>query len=116
MTSVPDQRFVRFRQPGTRAGAVVTLTFLSAPDGGAPSGDPPYDDVLARLDPRRAERIRAAMRLLVERDDAVMSWLEADPANAALFAADPVAAVRRAQPDLPEDFFDGWSDGQRQPV
>ncbi|MFC5826077.1 hypothetical protein [Nonomuraea insulae] len=40
-----------------------------------------------------------------------MSWLEAGPANAALFAADPVAALRRAQPDLPEDFFDGWRAG-----
>jgi hypothetical protein len=38
-----------------------------------------------------------------------MSWLEADPATAALFTSDPVTALRRALPDLAPDFFDGWS-------
>ena len=50
----------------------------------------------------------AGLSRLVACDDAVMRWLEADPANARQFARDPVQALHRALPDLPDDFFDSW--------
>jgi hypothetical protein len=50
-----------------------------------------------------------ARHQLIARNDTVMSWLEADPAHAALFASDPVAGLREALPDLPPDFFDSWA-------
>jgi hypothetical protein len=87
------------------------MTFLAATAGNAGDGNAAGDGVLAGIaerDPGRAERIRTGMRQLIGRDDAVMRWLEADPANTALFATDPVTALRRALPDLPADFFDGW--------
>jgi hypothetical protein len=85
------------------------MTFLSAADGTTLSvaGNGVLADI-AKRDPRRAERICTGMQQLIGRNDAVMRWLEADPANTALFATDPIAALRRALPDLPEDFFNGW--------
>ena len=110
MKSVPpDRRFVRLRHADQqRAGVITTMTFLSA-DGNASAGtdNGVLADIAAR-DPGRAELIRARMRQLIDRDDAVMRWLEADPPNTALFTSDPVTALHRALPDLPADFFDGW--------
>lgn len=105
----PDRRFVRLRHAGQqRAGVTTTMTFLSANgNASAAAGGGVLADIAAR-DPRRAELIRAGMRQLIGRDDTVMRWLEADPANTALFATDPVTALRHALPDLPADFFDGW--------
>jgi hypothetical protein len=87
----------------------MTMTFLSAAgeNTSGMTGDGVLADIAER-DPQRAERIRTGMRRLIGGDDAVMRWLEADPANTALFTTDPVTALRHALPDLPEDFFDGW--------
>lgn len=114
MATVPDRRFAQLRHAdpmlgGARLGGATT-TFLSAPAGKRP--DPATHGLLADLaarDPDRAIRVQDRLQHLIARNDAVMAWLEADPANAALFASDPVSALRRALPDLGPDFFDGWS-------
>jgi hypothetical protein len=84
----------------------VTMTFL-----GAGAADVPSHVLLASIaatDPGRAQRIQAGLTRLIAQDDAVMKWMEADPAHAAQFAADPIAALHAALPDLPADFFDAW--------
>lgn len=103
----PKGRFARISHA---AHERVTTTFLAAEPGYVP--DTANHAVLAdvaKTDPARAERIRADLERLIRHDDAVMAWLEADPAHAALLAADPRAALRQAIPDLPADFFDGWT-------
>lgn len=104
----PDRRFVRLRHAGQREGVTTTMTFLAADGNASAATDNGVLADIAARDPRRAELIRAGMRQLIGRDDAVMRWLEADPANTALFTTDPVTALHRALPDLPADFFDGW--------
>jgi hypothetical protein len=105
----PARRFVQLRHADPIPGSATT-TFMSAPAGARP--DPATHGVLADLamrDPRRAARVQDRLQFLISRNEAVMAWLEANPANSALFASDPVAALRRALPDLGPDFFDGWS-------
>ena len=107
MTDHPEVRFARLHHT---AHERVTTTFLAAEPGYVP--DTSNHGVLAHVaktDPERAARIQAGLRRLIAHDDAVMAWLEADPANAALLASDPRAALRRAIPDLEEGFFDGWT-------
>jgi hypothetical protein len=105
----PDRRFVRLRHADPVSGSATT-TFMSGPAGARP--DPATHGVLADLavrDPQLAARVADRLQFLISRNDTVMAWLEADPANSALFASDPVAALRRALPDLGPGFFDGWS-------
>jgi len=103
----PKGRFARISH---KAHDRVTTTFLAAEPGYVPdtSNHAVLADV-AKTDPARAARIQEGLRRLVASDDAVMAWLEADPAHAALLASDPRAALRQALPDLPADFFDGWT-------
>jgi hypothetical protein len=115
VTTAPDQRFAQLKHADPKLGEVTT-TFLSAPASlAAPAGQAPRAAAhpalagIAADDPQRAARIQAGMHQLIARNDTVMSWLGADPANAALFASDPVAGLREALPDLPPDFFDGWT-------
>jgi hypothetical protein len=108
VSASPERRFVRARHVRGPSSSTAT-TFLSA------TGDPPdltchgvLSSIAAR-DPEQAERIRTGLNHLITRDEEVMAWLEADPANTALFLHDPVAALRTALPDLDEDFFGRWS-------
>jgi hypothetical protein len=108
MQSFPNNRFARLRHE--QAGPhTVTTTLLgaTATAGDALVGNSVIADI-AKTDPARAQLIMSRMRELIAHNDAVMSWLEADPAHAAQFAADPLAAVREAIPDLPANFFAGW--------
>ncbi|MCO6010406.1 hypothetical protein NE236_36130 [Actinoallomurus purpureus] len=110
VTASPGRRFVQLRRADAQLGGVTTtMTFLPAAAGTTlgVTNDGVLADI-AKRDPQRAERIRIGMQQLIGRNDAVMRWLEADPANTALFTTDPIAALRRALPDLPEDFFNGW--------
>lgn len=115
MTSYPSKRFVRMRHDDSRP-VHATATFLGTepqpPTGSSPGSSPAADHgviaAIAADDPERASRVQAGLRHLISRNDAVMSWLEADPDNTALFTRDPEAALRQALPDLPSDFFDGW--------
>jgi hypothetical protein len=113
VTSTPATRFVRLHQPAPNLGG-VTLTFLAAgADAAAHTTSNGLLASVATTDPARAQKIEAGLAELIKHDDAMMSWLEADPAHAAQFAADPVSAVHAALPDLPADFFDGWSGAQQ---
>lgn len=108
MTAFPTERFVRLRHDGTQQHVHATATFLAA------DGEPPAAAnhgliaAIAAGDPERAERVQAGLRYLVAHDEAVMTWLEADPRNTALFTRDPRAALHQALPGLSPDFFDGW--------
>jgi hypothetical protein len=108
VTGTPATRFVRLSHADP-ALAGVTMTFLTADADAA--ADTTSNDLLATLaatDPERAQRIQAGLAELIARNEAVMSWLEADATHAAQFAADPVNALHAALPDLPADFFDAW--------
>ena len=92
MFDFPDHPFVRLRlSSGVKQ---CTLTFSAPPLTSAGSARP-------RLHERKA--------LLAKRNNEVMAWLERSSAHTQLFARDPQAALRLALPDLPADFFDGWS-------
>ena len=109
MAISPARRFVQLRHLDPIPGSATT-TFMSAPAGARP--DAATHGILADLavrDPQRAAQVQDRLQFLIARNDTVMAWLEADPANSALFAGNPVAALRRALPDLGPDFFDGWS-------
>lgn len=102
----PPGRFVRLRHPDSPAGT-VTATFAAAratPEAGAH----PLVTHLAAHAPERAARVADGLRQLLTREDEVLTWLEADPANPAAFSHDPLDAVHRALPDLPHGFFDHW--------
>ena len=102
----PGQRFVRLRHPDSPAGA-VTATFAASGTRPEAAAHPVVAE-LARHEPERAERVAHGLDHLLSREPEVLTWLEADPAHPALFAADPLAALRRALPDLPAGFFDDW--------
>jgi hypothetical protein len=108
VTTSPNRRFTRLSHADPEL-AGVTITFLGAAPGTAPTPD--NHGVLASVaatDPQRAARIEAGLTELIAQDDRMMTWLQADPANATLFTHDPVAAVHEALPGLPADIFDGW--------
>jgi len=48
---------------------------------------------------------------LVAREATVLAWLEASPANTALYLQDPARALHVALGDLAPDFFTGWGQG-----
>lgn len=113
----PGQRFVRLRHPDSPGGA-VTATFLAAPPAAnatataataTAAAEHPLVTALAAREPDRAARVAEGLRGLREREDEVLTWLEAEPAHATAFAHDPLTAIHSALPDLPQDYFDGWT-------
>ena len=107
MSTPPGGRFVRLRNAEATRDH-LTATFTAADDEPAELDSHGVVAAVAATDPQRAQRIAAGLRHLMASDDAVMSWLEADPANTAAFARDPEAALRQALPGLPDGFFDAW--------
>ena len=93
--------FVRVHTGGARP---MFISFLSA-DAPLPENHGIIAQ-LAQKNPQRAERVRARVNDLIAHNHAFFVWLERTPENSGLFARDPVAALRKALPDLPADFFD----------
>ena len=108
MQTHPQQRFVKLRH-GAAEHQNATTTFLGVHTEPQPTVENhAVLNGIAQTDSDRASLIQQRMAELVSHNDTVMAWLEADPANVALFSQDPVAALRKVIPDLPDDFFKGW--------
>lgn len=60
--------------------------------------------------PKRAAMVQDRLKTLIGYNSQFFDWIEKDPANGTLFANDPVAAIRKALPDLPADFFENWGE------
>ena len=99
---------MRLQAPGM-PGQSSTITLVEPPPDVAPTPD--NHGVLAAIhavDPRRAAMIQERLNVLIARNGEFFEWIEKNPANATLFAKDPVAAIRAALPDLPAGFFENW--------
>jgi hypothetical protein len=104
----PERRFMRLKAPGI-PGQSSTITLVEPAPNMAPT--PENHGVLGAIhavDPKRAAMIQERLKVLIARDSEFFDWIEKDPANATLFARDPVAGIRAALPDLPPDFFEDW--------
>lgn len=100
----PEVRFVRQRL-ATEDDRVATLTFLAPRTrDGMDSSQHPIVRHLTETDPGKAEAVAATLSHLLAVEGEMFDWLEADPANSAAFAADPISTLRREFPEIPLKF------------
>ncbi|WP_221392714.1 hypothetical protein [Dyadobacter sp. NIV53] len=66
----------------------------------------PVLTMMTKTNSEGATQAKQWMEQLIARNQDFITWLESSPENSILFIKDPVAAIHKALPDLPQSFYD----------